>query len=474
MFSIHGKALRFCDGLPRREFVRVGGLGALGLSLPGLLRARTAQAEPAQASTAGTFGRAKHCILMHLFGAAPHQDTFDMKPEAPVEVRGEFMPIPTIVPGISVSDHLPLLSQQADKYTIVRSVNHKEADHQAAFHDMMTANRYQWLDKRNAAKPTDNPNIGAVLAMMKPLNNGLPEYVQLPSLLQTNSGKIVPGQNAGFLGKAYDPFLVKAVDNYAPAHDPSYSGFTPPAFRESGGLTVGRLDERRRLLDQVERRFREADRGRELDTFDSYYQQAFSLVSSQRARQAFHLAAEKPETRERYGFTPFGQSVLLARRLVEAGVPLVNVYWRNGRRRTDIGWDNHINNFANLKNWQLPPTDQAVAALLDELAERGLLDDTLVVLMSEFGRTPGISSEGGRQHWPFCYSVVMAGGGIRGGEVFGSSDKRAAYPATCPVSPFDVGATIFHLLGINVKTELNDFLGRPHLVCKGTPIAELV
>ncbi len=471
MLNIQGRTLNFCEGHPRRDFLRVGALSSLGLSLPSLLRLQS------QAHAAGhqTFGRAKRCILMHLWGAAPQQDTFDLKPDAPVEVRGPFLPIPTSVPGIEISDHLPLLSRHAEKFTIVRSVNHRESDHQAAFHDMMTANRYQWLDKRNAAKPTDNPNIGAVLAHLKPRRNGLPEYVQLPSLLQTNSGKIVPGQNAGFLGREFDPFLVKALDNYAPAHNPAFADFTPPAFRDGNGeLTNVRTSRRRRLLESVEEGFHKVERGKKLATFDSYYQQAFSLVSSVKSRRAFDLADEPPETRARYGFTPFGQSCLLARRLVEVGVPLVNIYWRNGRRRTDIGWDNHVNNFANIKNWQLPPTDQAVSSLLDELSQRGLLEDTLVVLMGEFGRTPGISAEGGRQHWPFCYSVVMAGAGLPGGKVYGASDARAGYPADNPVSPFDIGATIFHLLGIDVTQTFHDFLGRPHHICKGKPIRELV
>ena len=472
MLSILGQQLATSPRHPRREFLRVGALGSLGLGLPEML---ALQNGAVAAGPTTTFGRAKRCILMHLWGAAPHQDTFDLKPEAPAEVRGPFLPIPTNVSGVEIGDHLPLLSRHAEKFTIVRSVNHREGDHQAAFHDMMTGNRYQWLDKRNAAKPTDNPNIGAVLSHLKPRKNGLPEYVQLPSLLQTNSGKIVPGQNAGFLGKSFDPFLVKAVDNYKPAHDPGFTDFNPPAFRNPGGsLSNIRIDRRRKLLASVEDGFDKAERGKRLVGFDDYYQQAFSLVASSKARQAFNLAAEPPEVRSRYGFTPFGQSCLLARRLVEVGVPLVNIYWRNGRRRTDIGWDNHINNFANLKNWQLPPTDMAVAALFDELGQRGLLEDTLVVLMGEFGRTPGISAEGGRQHWPFCYSVVMAGAGISGGQVFGASDSKAGYPARDAVSPFDIGASIFHLLGVDVTRVFHDFLGRPHRVCKGTPITELV
>ena len=471
MLSVLGQQLDPSPRHPRREFLRVGALGSLGLGLPELLALQS----EAHAASSTTFGRAKRCILMHLWGASPHQDTFDLKPEAPIEVRGPFLPIPTNVPGVEIGDHLPLLARHAEKYTIVRSVNHTEGDHQAAFHDMMTGNRYQWLDKRNAAKPTDNPNIGAVLARLKPRGNGLPEYVQLPSLLQTNSGKIVPGQNAGFLGKSFDPFLVKAVDNYKPAHDPLFGDFNPPAFRNPGGSLSGiRLDRRRKLLESVEEGFGKAERGKQLTGFDDYYQQAYSLVASPKARRAFDLSDEPHDVRSRYGFTPFGQSCLLARRLVEVGVPLVNVYWRNGRRRTDIGWDNHINNFANLKNWQLPPTDMAVSALFDELGQRGLLEDTLVVLMGEFGRTPGISGEGGRQHWPFCYSVVMAGAGIRGGEIFGASDSKAGYPARDAVSPFDIGASIFHLLGIDVTGVFHDFLGRPHRICKGSPIQTLV
>jgi len=336
MLSILGQQLANSPRHPRREFLRVGALGSLGLGLPEMLALQN-QADAAGPTT--TFGRAKRCILMHLWGAAPHQDTFDLKPDAPAEVRGPFLPIPTNVPGVEIGDHLPLLSRHAEKFTIVRSVNHSEGDHQAAFHDMMTGNRYQWLDKRNAAKPTDNPNIGAVLAHLKPRRNGLPEYVQLPSLLQTNSGKIVPGQNAGFLGKSFDPFLVKAVDNYKPAHDPTFGEFNPPAFRNPGGsLSNIRIDRRRKLLASVEKGFDKAERGKQLVGFDDYYQQAFSLVASNKAREAFNLSDEPHEVRSRYGFTPFGQSCLLARRLVEVGVPLVNVYWRNGRRRTDIGF----------------------------------------------------------------------------------------------------------------------------------------
>ena len=470
MIAVQGRKSRFCDGLVRRDFLRIGGLGACGLGLPDLLRAQGTES----AADSRTFGKAKRCILLYLWGGPPHQDTFDPKPDAPVEVRGEFRPIATNVPGIDVCDHLPLISRHADKYTIIRSLTHDDGDHIAVVHDMMTGNRYLRTDPIVTARRTDHPNYGAVLGKLKPRMNGLPEYVQLPCLLQSNSGKVIPGQNGGFLGKSHDPFRIDATSNYTALHDPGYTTFSPPnvGFRE--GLSITRLDDRRRLLQAVDHSFAKLTEGRKLDGLDGHYKQAFSMVTSPVARSAFDLGKEDADARERYGMNPFGQSVLLSRRLVEAGIPLVTVYWRNGRRRTDIGWDNHINNFPNLKNWQLPPTDMAFSALLEDLSQRGMLEDTLVVLMGEFGRSPQISADGGRQHWPYCYSVVMAGGGVRGGEVYGSSDRQAAYPHENPVSPIELGATIYHFLGIDVNTTLNDLAGRPHKVCKGTAIDGLI
>ena len=224
----------------------------------------------------------------------------------------------------------------------------------------------------------------------------------------------------------------------------------------------------------MNRRFRRFGESRVLEQFNEVHQQAFSLLNSTKTRRAFDLASEAPRCRDRYGRHTFGQGVLMARRLVDAGVPLVTVYWRNGPVRTDTGWDNHINNFPNLKTWQLPPTDRAFSALLEDLAASGLLEETLVVWMGEFGRTPRIDNNGGRHHWPQCYSIVMAGGGIRGGEVFGASDDIGAYPADNPVSPIDLGATIYHCLGIAGRTIVYDHSNRPSPVCRGTPITGLV
>ncbi len=476
MFSILGRGVRLCDGMSRREALRVGGLGALGLGLPEFLGARAGcGSETAPVAGSTTFGRAKHCILLYMWGGPPHLDTFDMKPEAPLEIRGEFEPIATSAPGISISDHLPLLSRHADKYTIVRSVTHTNGDHISQCHDMLTGNAYPKVTPIISAARSDHPHFGAVLAHLQPRQNGLPASVQLPCALASNSGKIIPGQYAGFLGQKYDPYLIEACPNKLAIEDPDFRNFSAADIRLPESVTPERLEERRRLLALVSRRVDQRERASEERGMENVYQQAFSLVSTARVRQAFDLASEDPATRDRYGRSTFGQGVCMARRLVEAGVPLVTVYWPNGPPRTDIGWDNHINNFPNLKNWQLPPTDRAVSALLDDLDRTGKLNETLVVWMGEFGRSPRIDDNGGRDHWPAVYSVVMAGGGVRGGETYGASDRQGAYPFSLPATPLDLGATIFHFLGIDAKTEIhNQFTGQPHPVCRGTPIAGLI
>ena len=474
MLSIQGKSGRLCDGISRRELLRIGGLGCLGLTLPQMLGMRNARAGAVTKDSSPTFGKAKHCILLYMWGGPPHHDTFDPKLDAPVEIRGEFGQIPTNVPGVFVSDHLPLISQQADKYTIVRSMTHNNGDHIAVSHDMLTGNVYLKNNPIVTARRTDYPHFGAVLSRLAPRHNGLPAYVQLPCLLRSNSGKVIPGQNGGFLGRKYDPFLVDAVPNKAPSHDPAFKQFTPNLLRLGDNLSRVRLSDRRSLAETLDQQFRQIGESRVLEEFAGVHQQAFSLLTSPQTRRAFDLGAEDPRKRDRYGRHTFGQATLLARRLVEAGVPLITVYWRNGPVRTDIGWDNHINNFPNLKNWQLPPNDRALSALLEDLSSSGLLEETLVVWMGEFGRSPNIDENGGRQHWPQVYSVVMAGGGIRGGEVYGASDAHGAHPTENPVSPMDLGATIYHLLGIDIDALLYDQLGAPRPVCRGRPIAGLI
>ena len=476
MLSILSRGIRLCDGLNRREALRVGGLGALGLGLPELLAARTSRGEEiAPAAASRTFGRAKHCILLYMWGGPPHLDTFDMKPDAPVEIRGEFAPISTNVPGMHVCDHLPLLSRHADKFTVVRSVTHTNGDHISQCHDMLTGNAYPRVTPIITADRSDHPHYGAVLAHLRPRSDGLPTAVQIPCTLASNSGKIIPGQYAGFLGQKYDPYLIEATDNKLAIEDPDFRRFRAADIRLPEEVTAGRLDERRRLRELIRPPPGERQPTSEQRGLENLYEQAFSLINTAKVREAFDLSSENPGTRDRYGRSTFGQGVCMARRLVDAGVPLVTVYWPNGTPRTDIGWDNHINNFPNLKNWQLPPTDRAFSVLLDDLSRTGLLDETLVVWMGEFGRSPHIDENGGRNHWPPVFSIVLAGGGIRGGETYGESDKEGAYPFSQPVTPFDLGATIFHLLGIDPTTEIhNQFTGQPHPVCRGTPIAGLI
>lgn len=476
MISLLGNGISLCDGISRRETLRVGGLGALGLGLPEFLGARVCPAgEAAPATGSSTFGRAKHCILLYMWGGPPHLDMFDMKPAAPVEIRGEFEPIATSAPGISISDHLPLLSRHADKFTIVRSVTHTNGEHISQCHDMLTGNAYPKVTPIVSADRSDHPHYGAVLAQLRPRQNGLPACVQLPCTLASNSGKIIPGQYAGFLGQRYDPYLIEASPNTLAIEDPEFRNFSAADIRLPEHVTPQRLGQRRRLLNLFGRNRDQLERAGEQQGMEHLYQQAFSLVSAPQVRQAFDLASEDPATRDRYGRTTFGQGVCMARRLIEAGVSLVTVFWPNGTPRTDIGWDNHINNFPNLKNWQLPPTDRAVSALLDDLHRTGKLDETLVVWMGEFGRSPRIDDNGGRDHWPFVFSVVLAGGGVRGGETYGVSDREGAFPFSQPVTPSDLGATIFHFLGIDAKTEIrNQFTGQPHSVCRGTPIVGLI
>ncbi len=473
MFSILGGRGNVNGASTRRNVIQVGALSSLGLGLPDFLKAQKA-GKPGSMGSGRTFGQAKHCILLYMWGGPPHQDTVDLKPEAPLEVRGEFSPIPTTIPGIEISDHLPLLAGQADKFTILRSLTHNNSDHISQCHDMLTGNAYPGTSSIVTARPTDHPHIGAVLGALKPQSNQLPAYVQVPCILRSNSGKVIPGQHGGFLGRRHDPFLVEAVPNKLSLNDPEFQGFTPDNLQLRFGVSYDRMQTRKSLLESLSQSESRSLNSDTVQGFESYYQRAYGMVRSPQVREAFDLSKESSVTRDRYGRHTFGQGVLLARRLIEAGVPLTTVYWRNGPVRTDIGWDNHINNFPNLKNWQMPPVDRALATLLEDLAQSGLLDETLVVCMGEFGRTPKINENGGRDHWPYVFSTILAGGGIRGGEVFGSSDSQAAYPRNNPVTPLDLGATIYHLLGIDTKRTLHDQQGRPHPVCRGIPISGLI
>jgi hypothetical protein len=392
-------------------------------------------------------------------GGPSQLGTFDLKPEAPPEIRGEFKPIATAVSGIQICEGLPLLAKQAHRYAIVRSVTDSYAGsaHGQSIYLAMTGHHHP-RNEGDGLKPSldDLPCIGSAISHLRPSPQNAPPFVWL---LDRPNGSFA-GDGAGLLGKKHEPFRV--------LQDPSHPQFAVQALQPPAELSLERLGARRGLLEELGRQAEQMTAAAPAG-MNACYERAFNLIGSANFRKAFDLKAESDSVRERYGKTKLGQGTLLARRLVEHGVPLVTVYWN----QIEDDWDTHQNETPRLKRL-LPPTDQAVSALLEDLGTRGLLDDTLVVWMGEFGRTPKIEREGGRGHWGRCSSVVMAGGGIRGGQVYGKSDRHAGYPAENPVGPADIITTMYHCLGIDSETELTDRQGRPQKLCLGSPIRPLL
>lgn len=458
MLALRQQTVRLCDSITRREWLRVGGLSSVGLMLPDLLRAREM---PPTDATDRVFGRARSCIVCFLFGAPAHQDIWDLKPEAPSEVRGEFAPIETSVPGIRLGEHVPRIAAGAHRLAILRSVQHPDNTHTVAMHYMLTGHRHRQPATNPQNQPTDFPCFGAVMRYLDRGQPALPAGISLnaPANQVSANNHIFPGFFAGFLGNQYDPLFV--------ADNPAAEAFCP--FPAVEGAALERLQGRRRLLDEVDRQRRDLARLANVRTMDRHFANAYLLVTSPQTRQAFDLTRESDTLRQRYGMTPFGQGTLLARRLVEAGVRLVTVNWA----RDDAFWDTHSNNFKLLKESLLPPFDQGFSALLEDLDQRGLLDETLVVCLGEFGRTPKINGSAGRDHWAACNSVVLAGAGIAGGHVHGSSDRMAAFPTSFAVGPEDLAATIYHALGVPIGIQLRDRLDRPFALSTGRPLLEL-
>jgi hypothetical protein len=468
MLSILGPGVRLCDGITRREMLRVGGLAFTGLTWAHWLRARAAAAEKPRTerkSRSGTFGKARACIVIFNYGGPSHLDLWDLKPDAPKEVRGEFKPAATAVPGISITEYLPRLAKLAKQYAIVRSVNHRDNDHAIGAYLALTGYshpKHDILGIEPPATPQDLPSLGSVVSMLRPAQKPVFSYVTLGELRHFGNFDAL-GQNAGCLGKLYDPFTLPFVKPINGTLD--FGGVTSVMT----GVDVRQIDSRRQLLDRLAQAAPPRDATASMRNLDDCSRRACELLASPASRDAFDLSQEPLTVREAYGPTPFAQNCLLARRLVEAGVPMITVYsWGNR------DWDTHGANFSTLKNTLLPPTDRGVSALLEDLHCRGLLDDTLVVWMGDMGRTPRINKEAGRDHWSFCYSVVLAGAGIRGGQVYGSSDRLAAYPSTNPVSPADIAATIYHLLGIDPRTHITDQQARPFVVNCGNPVEALL
>ncbi|MHC4880086.1 MAG: DUF1501 domain-containing protein [Planctomycetota bacterium] len=461
-----GQGMPFCDGFSRRTLMQAGALGTLGLGLPQLLSQQAAQAKGTREENSRVFGRAKRVILLFMWGGPAHQDTWDLKPDGPVESRGEFLPISTNVPGLHISEHFPLIAQHADKLALIRSVGQEDNNHSTGAHAGLTGRRHELKAESFGARETDFPHFGSVLSSLRPNRGGLPTFVSLPEVIATTNGAVTPGQGGGLIGRRFDPFR---IDQHPDEPDFSIDSLKLP---QSVGLS--RLENRRGLLHQLDSTARLVERSNHVQTLSDYYQQAMNMVLAPEVRRAFDIDRIPEADRMRYGYHTFGQSVLMAKRLVEAGVQLVTVYWHREKKTVDSTWDTHALNFQELKLRLMPSVDRPIAALLEDLAQSGLLEDTLVVWNSEFGRTPKVNARAGRDHWGPCNSVVMAGAGVPGGQVYGASDKQAAYPIANKVTQDDIAATIYHLLGLHPETEVVDRLDRPHRIALGEPIYDVL
>lgn len=465
MFSIFDRPTRLCDGLSRREVLRIGGLSTLGLSLPTLLEAATGTSS--RSVNDATFGRAKSVIYVWLQGGPPQHETFDPKPDAPAEIRGPFNPIQTNIPGIHFCELLPRTAQIADKLAVVRSMATDSNIHSASAYEVLTGYKYQGPNPRTIS-PEDWPYFGALVKQLKPAERTAPlSAVWLPDIMRLNENVTPAGQTAGFLGRQWDP------DRFL--GDPS-----DPDYRVEGIQPVVapvRLSNRMALLDQVESRFNAIHQQGVPKIYNQFQQQAIELLSSGGVQRAFHVSGESQATRERYGDTKWGQCLLLARRLVEAGVRLVHVNWTREAGDSAVDnpmWDTHAQNADRLEDVLCPTFDVGFTALIEDLDQRGLLEDTLVVAIGEFGRTPKINGNGGRDHWGAVFSFALAGAGITTGQVFGASDSQGAHPARDRVTPADLNATIFHLLGIPYDGMFQDPQGRERQLTLGKPIWDIM
>lgn len=450
----------------RREWLRVGGLGCLGLSLGGLAKAHAGVAAP---TTNGTFGKAKHCIILYLAGGPPQHETFDPKPEAPREIRGQFKPVATSVPGIHFSELLPQTAKLAHHMAVVRSMFTDVNSHSTSGYWMLTGYRHDSQAESLPPSSSDWPSLAAVIGALKPSERSPFSSVLLPEMIHNNPNITWPGQDGGFMGHMWNPLVFKC--------NPAQPGFEIDGLKLPAGVSSLRVSERASLLRQVDDHFIAAARTESVGAMDRMQQRAFDVVQSATTRAAFELERESQTTRDRYGRHKFGQSCLLARRLIESGARLVQVNWPRELGDADVGnplWDTHQKNAERVRDVLCPQFDAAFPALLADLEERGLLAETLVVAMGEFGRTPTHNGSGGRDHWGHCFSVALAGGGVRGGQVIGASDRIGGHPADRPQRPQDLAATIFHLLGIDPNGFFEDRAGRARpLQTGGDVIREL-
>jgi hypothetical protein len=470
----HHKSVQFCDGLRRRDFLHAGSLGLLGLGLPDFLALKARGAVDSSQDV--------NVILLSLVGGPSHLDTWDMKPDAPSSIRGPYKPIKTNVAGIEISEIFPRMARHADKWSLVRTLHHNAAAVHDTGHQMMQTGRL-------FRGGLNHPHMGCVLSKLRGSKGGAPSHVLLPSPIGATGANMPHGQDAGYLGKQFDPLVLHAgpsrPNSAAPASLPPDSlppdrlptGELPPAYAPPAhmpAIRVGQALNWRDLVDESVRQFENTPNARQLDTPSH---QAYTRLSSRNARAAFDLARESEDTCKRYGQNRFGQSCLLAKRLVEAGVRFVTVNMFEtvfGETTWDIHGSTPFSPIECYSNHVGPMFDNAFTSLIEDLSKTGRLDNTLVLAMGEFGRTPKINPAGGRDHWPACWSIVMAGGGIQGGRVVGESDQTASAPKTRPTTPAEVAATVYHALGIGLATELPGPQGPVRIVDPGVePIREL-
>ena len=439
----------------RRHLLQLGQSGLLGLGLGSFINSTSARAGVGNNEIRS---RAKSLIIVFCTGAISHHDTFDMKPDAPLEIRGEFNPIQTPIPGTVICEHLPKLASRAHKYALIRSLSHKDNNHLMSTHHVLTGHLQPGAFFDKVASRDDWPCYSAGCEYLRPRTDGIPSGVNLPTFLMS-SPLTWPGQHAGFLGPMYDPWQIVG--------DPSSAEFRVDALTLAQEIDAVRLEQRRSLLSRLDQTAA-VSRDAAANRMNEDQKLAFSMLSSGKLSQAFEMHREPSSVRDSYGRHPFGQSLLLARRLVEAGVPIVQANMGPVQN-----WDSHQAIFSTLKGRLLSPLDQAVAALLDDLESSGRLADTMVILLGEFGRTPKINKEGGRDHWGPCFTGLFAGAGVQGGKVIGRTDDIAAYPDSAAYSPDDIGATVYQALGLEPHSIVHDRIGRPVHLNEGKVIEAL-
>lgn len=479
MLSINGRSARLCDGsLTRRDLVQVGGCGLLGLSLPGYFALQAAASSTSPTGGRG-WGKAKSVIFVFLQGGPPHLDLWDPKPDAPMGIRGPFKKIATTVPGLDLSETQPRLARAADKYTLVRSVSYSPKgllNHTAAHYQLMTGylpDRVTPTGQLDPPSPKDFPNVGSHIARLKPPTQPMLPAVALPRALQ-ESNVVNKGGTAGFLGPAYDPYFL--------FQDPN-AGITTTDLALRTDILPERFKKREALRKAVSSEMEALEKEVSKFAVNEHYGKAYDLILSGRAKMAFDLSREEPRLRVRYGRHTFGQSLLLARRLIEAGTRFVQVNWpavANGDPNSD-SWDCHAALLKPVRDIHGPKLDMGLAALVEDLDTRGLLDETLVVAVGEFGRTPKLganssgngSSADGRDHWPYCYTALVAGAGVKRGAIFGASDKHGSAPTENPVHPVEFLATVYHALGIDPGTEVLNDLKQPRPLVDARPVLGL-